>query len=219
MTDALTVFAYQDAQVRSFLDDNGDPWFVAADVCTVLDIGTEQTRRLDDDEKDLRTMQTPSGKQQMVIVNQSGLFNLIFASRKPEAKTFKKWITSEVLPALFKTGSYALKPQSPLEILKQQVALMEAQERLLANHENRIERIEAKVDAAVNGEEYYTIIAYAKIKHLKPPDTVTAQRLGRRATSLSEIRGLTTGKANHSYFGEVKTYHISILDSVFGSVS
>ena len=83
-----------------------EPWFVAADVCEVLTVATEQTRRLDDDEKGLRTMQTPGGPQQMLVINESGLYSLILTSRKPEAKRFKKWVTSEVLPSIRKTGAY-----------------------------------------------------------------------------------------------------------------
>jgi len=64
---------------------------VAADVCAALGITTEQTRRLDDDEKGLHSTQTPSGAQQMTVINESGLYSLILGSRKPEAKRFKKW--------------------------------------------------------------------------------------------------------------------------------
>ena len=92
--------------VRAMLRD-GEPWFVAADVCAALDLTTEQTRRLDDDEKGLHSTQTPGGAQQMTIINESGLYSLIMGSRKPEAKKFKKWVTSEVLPAIRKTGGYA----------------------------------------------------------------------------------------------------------------
>ena len=92
--------------VRAMLRD-GEPWFVAADVCAALDLTTEQTRRLDDDEKGLHSTQTPSGVQQMIIINESGLYSLILGSRKPEAKPFKRWVTSEVLPAIRKTGGYA----------------------------------------------------------------------------------------------------------------
>lgn len=88
---------------------DGEPWFVAKDVCVAL--GIEKYRdalgRLDDDEKGCPvTVDTLGGPQKMSAVNESGLYNLIFQSRKPEAKKFRKWVTSEVLPSIRKTGSY-----------------------------------------------------------------------------------------------------------------
>ena len=104
------VFHFESTDVR-MLEVDGQIWFVAADVCNALGITTEQTRRLDEDEKGLRLTQTPSGEQQMVVINESGLYSLILGSRKPEAKKFKKWVTSEVLPAIRRTGRYEAVPE------------------------------------------------------------------------------------------------------------
>lgn len=92
---------------------DGEPWFVAKDVCDALEIENSRnaTARLDEDEKGVSIVRTPSGEQQMTIVRESGLYNLIFQSRKPEAKAFRKWVTSEVLPSIRKTGRYELKSQ------------------------------------------------------------------------------------------------------------
>ena len=89
---------------------DGEPWFVAKDVCDALTLENSRkaTASLDDDEKGVSPIVTPSGTQQMTIVSESGLYNLIFQSRKPEAKAFRKWVTSEVLPTLRKTGRYEL---------------------------------------------------------------------------------------------------------------
>jgi prophage antirepressor-like protein len=87
----------------------GEAWFCATDVCSVLDI--QNNRRvvdemLDDDEKGVRNTYTLGGSQNMLFVSESGLYNLIFRSRKPEAKKFRRWVTSEVLPAIRRTGYY-----------------------------------------------------------------------------------------------------------------
>ncbi|WP_217424092.1 Bro-N domain-containing protein [Magnetospirillum sp. UT-4] len=87
-------------------DNAGMPWFVAADVCRCLEIGTEQTRRLDEDEKGLRTVQTPGGPQQMATVNEPGVYRLVFTSRKPSAERFKRWLAHDVLPTIRRTGGY-----------------------------------------------------------------------------------------------------------------
>ena len=92
--------------VRSILID-GDPWFVAADVCKALEI--EKTNRalsrLDDDEKGAHSVSTPGGRQRMSIISESGLYSLILGSRKPEVRAFKRWITHEVIPSIRKHGA------------------------------------------------------------------------------------------------------------------
>lgn len=100
-------FRFESNEVRA-LSINGDPWFVAKDVCDVLEMGTEQVRRLDEDEKGLRKVQTPGGDQEMIIISESGLYTLIIRSNKPQAKPFRKWVTAEVLPSIRRTGGYNL---------------------------------------------------------------------------------------------------------------
>ena len=87
---------------------NGEPWFVAADVCRCLEIGNSRmaTDRLDADEKGVIPTDTPGGKQNMTIINESGLYTLILGSRKPEARAFRRWITHEVIPSIRRTGAY-----------------------------------------------------------------------------------------------------------------
>lgn len=105
--NSIVAFDFESNNVRVIMGEDGEPWFVAADVCAALTVSTEQTRRLDDDEKGLRTVQTPGGQQEMVAINESGLYSLILTSRKAEAKRFKRWVTHEVLPSIRKTGAYA----------------------------------------------------------------------------------------------------------------
>jgi len=85
-----------------------NPWFIAKDVCAVLDVGNvgQAVSRLDDDEKGVTTVFTLGGPQDVSIINESGLYSLILKSRKPQAKAFKKWVTSVVLPAIRKDGGY-----------------------------------------------------------------------------------------------------------------
>ncbi len=109
--NALVPFAFGDNMVRVHMDENGNPWWVAKDVCRVLELGnvTEATRNLDDDEKSIfRNPEVTSsgGNPNLLIISESGLYALVFRSRKPEAKAFSKWVRSEVLPALRKTGRY-----------------------------------------------------------------------------------------------------------------
>jgi prophage antirepressor-like protein len=91
---------------------NGEPWFSGKDVC--YSIGISKYRdflsKLDDDERVSTNMDTLGGNQQITVVNESGLYHLIFLSRKPEAKAFRKWVTNEVLPSIRRTGGYSVRP-------------------------------------------------------------------------------------------------------------
>ncbi len=101
---AITPFTYGDATIRTATINN-EPWFVAKDVCDALGISnpTDALKRLDDDERARFNL----GRQgEANIVNEPGLYSLILASRKPEAKAFKRWITHEVLPAIRRDGGY-----------------------------------------------------------------------------------------------------------------
>ena len=106
---SVASFSFEKFTVRA-INRNGEIWFVAADVGAVLGLTNVRASvaLLDDDEKGVNTIDTPSGKQEMSIINESGLYALILRSRKPEAKRFRKWVTSEVLPVIRKTGTYAL---------------------------------------------------------------------------------------------------------------
>lgn len=87
---------------------DGEPWFVAIDVCKALGLEPTATRRLDDDEKNtLRLTQGTSGNPNLTIISEAGLYTLVLSSRKPEARVFKRWITHDVIPAIRKHGMYA----------------------------------------------------------------------------------------------------------------
>jgi anti-repressor protein len=104
----LQVFTNEQfGEVRVFIKDE-NYWFLAKDISTILEYRTasDMTRILDDDEKDTQIVRTLGGEQEMVVINESGLYSAILKSRKPEAKQFKKWVTSEVLPTIRKHGAY-----------------------------------------------------------------------------------------------------------------
>lgn len=116
MNQQLMPFDYEGREVRVVKDEQGEPWFVAADVCAVLQLPEthKAVARLDEDEKDRNSIPTPGGSQSMTVVSEAGLYNLVLGSRKPEAKRFKRWVTHEVLPAIRKTGSYAVSAMAAL---------------------------------------------------------------------------------------------------------
>ncbi len=109
----LQSFNYEINQIRT-VEINGEIWFVAVDICKVLEINnvTDALSRLDEDEKNTLVLNEGiRGNPNLNIISESGFYSLVLSSRKAEAKAFKKWVTSEVLPSIRKTGSYGKETQ------------------------------------------------------------------------------------------------------------
>lgn len=126
-------------QLRVTQDENGEPWFVAKDVCTALEVknSRDAIARLDDDEKGVVLIDTPGGEQQMQAVNEAGLYALVLSSRKPEAHAFKRWVTHEVLPAIRRDGGYMVaRDETPEETMARAVLIAQ----------KTIERQKAQID-------------------------------------------------------------------------
>lgn len=137
MSEIARRFEFSGNEIRTVLID-GEPWFVARDVSAALGLanGRMAVARLDDDEKGVSQIDTPGGLQNLAVVSEAGLYDLIVRSDKPEAKPFRRWITHEVLPALRKTGRYAVEqhevPRTLPEALRQYANEVEAHERTRA---------------------------------------------------------------------------------------
>lgn len=135
---------YQEEEVRTVLI-NGEPHFIANDLCAVLDIRNprDAVATLDDDEKGVVTTDTLGGNQQMTCVTEAGMYSLVLRSRKPEAKAFKRWLTHEVLPSIRKTGSYQRSPMTEDDIVAQALQITSARVKSL---ESKVQQDAPKVD-------------------------------------------------------------------------
>lgn len=150
----IRVFNFEESNIRTVTRD-GEPWFVAKDVCDVLAItnvslavnGRERTKEdgtrywsggLDTDEKGIVSVNTPGGTQGLLCVSESGVYALVFQSTKPEAKAFQRWVRHEVLPSIRETGSYAV------EQFKLPTTYLEALEAHLQSERKRME-VEAQL--------------------------------------------------------------------------
>lgn len=107
---ALFTFPETGQRVRVVEGPDGEPWFVARDVCDCLGLGNPRSSLalLDEDEKGVHIVDTLGGPQALSIISEPGLYSLILRSRKPQARAFKRWITHDVLPALRRTGHYSM---------------------------------------------------------------------------------------------------------------
>ena len=144
----IQVFNYNSVEVRTIQKD-GEPWFVLRDVCNVLGLGTPArvAERLDPDEVSQTHITDSMGRQQeTTIINESGLYSVILRSDKPEAKPFRKWVTSEVIPAIRRHGSYSRKPLTPAEQLLAQANVLVEQERRLSALEETAEKTSRAIE-------------------------------------------------------------------------
>ena len=109
-SSAIKLFANPQFRVRVIMRCS-DPWFVAKDVCDCLELTNVSMacQTLDEDEKGITKVYTLGGSQDMMLISESGLYTLVMRSNKPEAKVFRKWVTSEVLPSIRKTGGYGIR--------------------------------------------------------------------------------------------------------------
>ena len=125
-------------QVRVVMRD-GEPWFIAADICRALDVDNNRqaVSRLDEDEKGVILNDTNRGKRSMAVISEPGLYALVLGSRKPEAQSFRRWITHEVLPAIRQEGAY-MTPERLHEVLEDPDTLIALAQRLkLMQEKNR----------------------------------------------------------------------------------
>lgn len=153
MNNEIQRFDFKGAALRTLTDEAGEPWFVAKDVCDVLELSNvgQALARLDDDEKSSITLNdgTP-GNPNRAIVSESGLYALVLASRKSEAHEFKRWVTHEVLPQIRKTGGYipTSDADDDMTILAKAVMIgqrtMEEQKRKIAAQQTRIDELQPK---------------------------------------------------------------------------
>ena len=139
-------FVFNSTQIRTAIID-GEPWFVAKDVCEVLGIANSRdaVSRIPNKDKGVASSDTPGGVQNLSVISEAGLYRLVLRSDKPEAEPFIDWVTSEVLPTLRKTGGYAM-PQTYEEALeellkrvKEERALREQNAALIADN-TRLEK-------------------------------------------------------------------------------
>lgn len=154
MNNEIQQFDFRGASLRTLTDKAGEPWFVAKDVCDILELGntTNALRALDEDEKTNFTNcnVAQNGGRAPLIISEPGLYKLIMRSRKPEAKEFQRWVTHEVLPQIRKTGGYipTTDADDDMTILAKAVMIgqrtMEAQKRKIAEQQTRIVELEPK---------------------------------------------------------------------------
>ena len=186
ISNSMQLFADKGFKIRVIMR-LGDPWFVAKDVCDCLDLANSRdaVSRLDDDEKGVGKADTLGGSQDMMLISESGLYTLVMRSNKPEAKVFRKWVTSEVLPSIRKTGSYGMSQISRKDQLFLAIIHSESEEEragalkeLEEINKQKVKALTAERDEAVRTKTQYQSNLAAQM----------SGRVGGLTTSLNRVK-------------------------------
>ena len=193
-------YTFRESNVRVEMVDN-EPWFAAKDVCDILELSnpTVSVGRLEEDE---RTKLNLGRQGETNFVNEYGLYNLIFGSRKPEAKEFKRWVTHEVLPAIRKTGSYQkpLTEKEQLEVMMKHTLLQSEETKAL---KSEVERVASDVEDLKNNTR---IDSYQETQLARMVNVSVFTALGGKESNAYTELGKTTFVACNSEFK--KYFHI-----------
>ena len=225
----LQIFQKNNFKIRGGLV-NGEPYFVAKDIATALGYSDTQvlTRRLDDDEKGMQELHTPGGVQKITVINESGLYSSILASQKEEARQFKKWVTSEVLPSIRKHGAYMTEDKlaevlaDPDKFLDLAIKLREERDRAIKEKAYIGNKREAtsmatastatrkakKLEVMLDESQEWASIKRMEIKTGKHFEW-------RKLKKASKSMNIPPRKIFDANYGEVNSYHSSVWLAVY----
>lgn len=171
------IFTYGEKNKVAVFTVSDKPWFIAKDVCDVLKLTrtNDAVKKLDDDEKLMRKVSASGQNRTFWLVNESGLYNLIFRSNKPEARQFRKWVTNEVLPQLRQQGSYAL----PGEVKIKHAELVDGPEKDLINLVNKASIIAGSLHQLSHriGVSAATLSNFTTGAYVNDPKLAVSQRM------------------------------------------
>lgn len=202
----------------------GEPWFVAKYVCECLELNnvTEALRNLDEDEK--ITLSNPEGNPRAGIpltfnaVSEAGLYSLVFRSRKPDAKDFRRWVTHEVLPAIRKTGSYSTTPalpdfSDPVAAARAWADEYEAKRKALQTVKDQQCLIDDQADRLGIGKNYKAVTAFPWLnEYFSNTNVQTCSRIGKAISNMCRMRGYAWTNVEDSRWGTVKGYHVDAIE-------
>ena len=206
-------------EIRTVINENGEPMFCLVDVCAALELTPKGVKQRLGDEviSNYPIIDTLGREQQALFVNEDGLYDTVLESRKPKAREFRKWVTSEVLPSIRKTGQYATKPLTPAQqLLANAQMLVEIEQRQMAQERRQIE-VENKValiEDRIRDNGYMAVAGFANVYKVKLSDTMK-KKLGKLASSWCRRMGVLPEKIKHERWGFVNTYPMQALREVF----
>lgn len=205
-------------EIRVILTEKKEPMFCASDLCNVLGYANPSKAISDHVDEDDRYNQPLERGGNMLFINESGLYSLILRSNKPSAKPFRKWVTSEVLPSIRKTGAYQMQPLTQGQMLVQMAQAYEQQEHMLLEQqakqqamETQIHRLECAVDVNYG---FMAVLGYAKLHNINV-SRKEAAKIGKAVSNYCRNNNIEYGSQKHPIFGNVNIYPDHALQAVF----
>lgn len=223
----LTIFKNENlGEIRVIIIDN-EPLFCLADICKVLDLTTPAKvanaikSEFELGELSSYSFDTGYGIKNFTMITESQLYFVLMRSDKAEAKEFRKWINTEVLPSIRKTGSYSQKPLSQIEILQSSIAILAEQEKKLNLLESKTSdlhkeqlKVKHNINRLLNNDNYMTLIAFMNLHNIKQKG-YHLPSLGKKAKKLSLEQGAFMGAVIDPRYGRINTYSTEILKQIF----
>lgn len=223
----LTIFKNENlGEIRVIIIDN-EPLFCLADICKALNL-TNPTMvanaikaEFELPKLELGSFDTGYGVKDFTIITEPQLYFVLMRSDKAEAKEFRKWINTEVLPSIRKTGSYSQKPLSQIEILQSSIAILAEQEKKLNLLESKTSdlhkeqlKVKHNINRLLNNDNYMTLIAFMNLHNIKQKG-YHLPSLGKKAKKLSLEQGAFMGAVIDPRYGRINTYSTEILKQIF----
>ena len=213
-------------EVRVIFIDN-EPLFCLSDICRALGLTTPSAvanaikAEFEGYELNSYPLQTAGGTQNFTMITEAQLYFILMRSNKAEAKEFRKWVNTEVLPSIRKTGAYSQKPLTQIEILQSSVAILAEQEKKISLLENKTddlykEQLKTKhnINRLLNNDNYMTLIAFMNLNNIKQKG-YHLPSLGKKAKKLSLEQGAFMGAVIDPRYGRINTYSTEILKQIF----
>lgn len=224
MSQELSIFSNPEFGSIRVVMHEGEPWFIAKDVCEILGTETRDVPSiLDNDEQRplvgiIHTLNDSEGlRKDSRIVSEAGLYSLILRSRKPEAKKFKRWVTHEVLPSIRKTGGYSMTNMpdftNPAQAARAWADEYEAKMLAQKQVKELAETVEAQEMALGDHRDWKAVTAIPWLKeYFRDTKPSTCARIGKVLTMFSKVKGFEVKKIEDPRWGKVNSYHIETIN-------
>lgn len=205
----LQLFNFNGSDVRIIINENGDPMFLASEICNILEIGntSQSLSRLDEDEKNTIILNDGIGNPNKSVITESGLYSLVLSSRKNVAKSFKRWVTKEVLPSIRKHGGY-LTPERTEELIQNPDLIIQ----LATNLKQERERVKVLQEANSN-LQFQTEIQEKELKVSAPKveyhDKILTSTSTYVITQIAKELGMSAIRLNQKLKERGVQYHVN----------
>ena len=207
--------------------ENNEPLFCLSDICRVLeiqnatDVKNAILKEFELSRLNLYSFNTGYGIKEFTMIDEAQLYYVLNTSRSKKARPFRKWVNTEVLPSIRKTGAYSQKPLTQIEILQSSVAILAEQEKKISLLENKTddlykEQLKTKhnINRLLNNDNYMTLIAFMNLNNIKQKG-YHLPSLGKKAKKLSLEQGAFMGAVIDPRYGRINTYSTEILKQIF----